>query len=128
MSRTTAVDIEINVSHRFRQEISNSSGSLYVHSYEISIVNNLRYPVKLLSREWNICHLMHGNSHVCGEGVVGNQPVLLPGEEYTYTSGCELLSSIGSMHGKYIFQNMQSRELFSADIPKFYLYYPPILN
>jgi ApaG protein len=128
MSNTTAVGIEINVANKFRQEISNSAGYMFVHSYEISIVNNLRSTVKLLSREWNICHLTHGASHVFGEGVVGKQPVLLPGENFTYTSGCELLSPIGSMHGKFFFQNLNSMELFSVDIPKFYLYYPPILN
>ena len=128
MSNTTAVGIGINVANKFQQEITNSSGSLFVHSYEISIVNNLKSPVKLLSREWNICHLMHGTSHVFGEGVVGKQPVLLPGEYYTYTSACELLTPIGSMHGKYFFQNIHSKELFSVNIPKFDLYYPPILN
>ena len=56
----------------------------------------MQSPVQLISREWNVRHLIHG-AHVSGEGVIGKQPILLPNESFEYISGCELISSIGAM-------------------------------
>ena len=81
-----------------------------------------------MTREWHVKHLLHGVSEVSGKGVVGQQPILLPGESFEYTSGCELISSIGSMKGTFYFVNIETKELFQAHISEFNLVYPPLLN
>ena len=88
----------------------------------------MKYPVQLLSREWTVRHLIHGESKVNGEGVVGQTPILFRDESFEYTSGCELLSSVGYMQGKFYFKNLENNEIIDAEIPRFYMCYPPLLN
>jgi ApaG protein len=118
----------IDVAHWFRQDLSTDINASFIHNYQINIVNKTKYSVQLLTREWHVKHLLHGVSEVSGKGVVGQQPVLLPGESFEYTSGCELISSIGSMKGTFYFVNIETDELFQADISEFNLVYPPLLN
>jgi len=73
-------------------------------------------------------HLLHGVSTVTGEGVVGEKPILMPGEEFTYVSGCELINSMGKMYGKFFFKDLTSKKIFYADIPSFNLIFPALLN
>ena len=128
MAHTQTKGIEILVKNWFRDDLSSESDSNYFYNYEITIRNRLSYPVKLLSREWHVVHLLHGVSNVQGEGVVGETPTLMPGEKFTYVSGCELLNSVGRMYGKFFFKDLSSKELFYAEIPSFHLIYPPLLN
>ena len=128
MAHIQTKGIEILVKSWFRDDLSSESDSNYFYNYEITIRNRLSYPVQLLSREWNVVHLLHGVSNVSGEGVVGETPRLMPGEEFTYVSGCELLNSVGRMYGKFFFKDLSSKELFYAEIPPFNLIYPPLLN
>jgi ApaG protein len=65
---------------------------------------------------------------VSGAGVVGEQPILHSGQQFTYISGCQLASEFGKMEGFYTFLNMQSGVLFQSKIPKFDLAYPGKLN
>jgi ApaG protein len=65
---------------------------------------------------------------VSGEGVVGQQPILQPGEVYSYMSGCELSSEIGFMKGYYSFKQNGKNSTFQVFIPQFELYFPPRLN
>ena len=103
MTYTKTRGIEIIVSNWFRGDLSNESNANYFFNYEIIIRNRLSVPVQLLTREWHIVHLLHGVSTVSGEGVVGEKPVLSPGEEFKYVSGCELINSMGMMYGKFFF-------------------------
>ena len=128
MSKTTVVGIVIEVKNWFRDDLSSDTGASFIHNYQILIVNRTKYTVQLISREWDVQHLIHGTSQVSGEGVIGQKPVLLPNEKFVYTSGCELISSIGSMKGRFYFRNMETNKIFTAEIPQFYLYYPPLLN
>ena len=128
MLKTTTLGIVIEVDHWFRDDLSTEANSSFIHNYQIQIVNGTKYSVQLLSREWNVKHLLHGASQVIGEGVIGQQPILLPNEKFQYTSGCEILTSIGSMSGKFYFRNTDTAEIFHADIPQFHLYFPPLLN
>jgi len=128
MTHTQTKGIEILVKNWFREDLSLESDSNYFYNYEITIRNRLSYPVQLLSREWHVLHLLFGVSTVRGEGVVGETPILMPGEEFTYVSGCELVNSVGRMYGKFFFKDLSTEELFYAEIPSFNLIYPPILN
>ena len=128
MSNTTALGISIEIKTWFRDDLSSDSGSSFIHNYQIKIINNMKYSVQLLSREWTVRHLIHGESKVNGEGVVGQTPILFPDESFEYTSGCELLSSIGYMQGKFYFKNLENDDIIDAVIPRFYMCYPPLLN
>lgn len=128
MTHTQTKGIEILVKNWFREDLSLESDSNYFYNYEITIRNRLSYPVQLLSREWHVLHLLFGVSTVRGEGVVGETPTLMTGEEFTYVSGCELVNSVGRMYGKFFFKDLSTEELFYAEIPSFNLIYPPLLN
>ncbi|OUT70515.1 MAG: Co2+/Mg2+ efflux protein ApaG [Crocinitomicaceae bacterium TMED16] len=128
MARTQTKGIEILVKNWFRDDLSLESDSNYFYNYEITIRNRLSYPVQLLSREWHVVHLLHGVSNVSGEGVVGETPTLMPGQEFTYVSGCELLNSVGRMYGKFFFKDLSTNDHFYAEIPSFNLIFPPLLN
>lgn len=128
MANTTALGILIEVKSWYRHDLTSETKSSFIHNYQIRIINKMQSPVQLLSREWEVRHLIHGTSHVSGEGVIGQQPLLVPNEVFEYTSGCELISSIGSMKGKFHFINMDNDKVFEAEIPQFYMYYPPLLN
>jgi len=128
MSKTKTIGIVIEVAHWFRQDLSTDINASFIYNYHITIVNKTKHTVQLMSREWSVKHLLHGVSEVSGKGVVGQQPILLPGKKFEYTSGCELISSIGSMKGKFYFVNMETDELFHAHISEFNLVYPPLLN
>ena len=128
MSNAIGLGIEIKVKTWFRDDLSTDTSTSFIHNYQICIINKMQSPVQLISREWNVRHLIHGGSHVSGEGVIGKQPILLPNESFEYISGCELISSIGSMKGKFHFKNLDSNTLFEAEIPQFFMFYPPLLN
>ena len=128
MARTQTKGIEILVKNWFRDDLSLESDSNYFYNYEITIRNRLSYPVQLLSREWHVVHLLHGVSNVSGEGVVGETPTLMPGQEFTYVSGCELLNSVGRMYGKFFFKDLSTKDDFYVEIPSFNLIFPPLLN
>ena len=128
MARTQTKGIEILVKNWFRDDLSLESDSNYFYNYEITIRNRLSYPVQLLSREWHVVHLLYGVSNVSGEGVVGETPTLMPGQEFTYVSGCELLNSVGRMYGKFFFKDLSTKDHFYAKIPSFNLIFPPLLN
>lgn len=120
--------VEVGVTTQFRADVSKAKEGSYFFNYRISIENRNSYPVKLIHRDWFIFDSLNAPVHVSGEGVVGQQPVLEAGESYSYTSGCELNSEIGAMHGFYTFMNQETGELFRVEIPTFDLIFPGRLN
>lgn len=93
----------------------------YAFSYTITIENQSENIVQLLSREWIIKDALNQTEKVVGDGVIGIQPVLQPGETHTYSSGCLLQAPMGSMHGHYTMSNVESGHLFDVFIPMFKL-------
>jgi ApaG protein len=99
----------------------------YAFAYRITVTNRGDQPVTLLNRHWIITH---GNGHieeVKGEGVVGQQPRLEPGQAFSYTSGALIPTANGSMAGNYEFET-DSGETFHAAIPEFVLAAPESLH
>ncbi|HRG91143.1 MAG TPA: ApaG domain, partial [Chitinophagales bacterium] len=78
--------------------------------------------------KWKISDSNLGVRLVDGEGVVGRQPVLYPGDSFQYVSGCNLATGIGKMEGVYIFDNKALRKEFEVKIPAFKLVAPMLLN
>ncbi len=119
-SRVTA-GVRVNVRSSFVPEHSQPVNHRYVFAYEIEIVNESDTTIQLLSREWHIIHADRHHQIVKGEGVVGQQPIIIPGESYRYTSGVQLRTEIGQMYGFYNLNKLRENFLFAAEIPPFTL-------
>ena len=115
--------IDVSAEATFIAPRSNPAASQYFFAYRITIHNTGRVPAKLLSRRWIITH---GDGHVeevQGEGVIGEQPHLRPGEAFEYTSAAVLRTPIGTMHGEYR-MHADDGHTFFAPIPVFRLLGP----
>jgi ApaG protein len=93
----------IETEPRFLPEQSDPASNRYAFAYTITITNTGRVPAQLISRHWTIEDASGRSEEVKGLGVVGEQPLLKPGEAFQYTSGCQLRTSHGIMHGSYFF-------------------------
>ena len=112
--------IEITVKPFYLEEQSEPDDSHFVFAYHIRIQNNGQDVVQLLNRYWQITDGLGRMQEVRGPGVVGEQPVLRPGEAFEYTSGCPLNTATGIMVGTYEMETLDG-ERFDVDIPAFSL-------
>lgn len=119
----TTEGITVRVAPNFLEEQSAVSQGRWFWSYHIRIENNGPEPVQLLTRHWKITDGRGQISHVDGDGVVGEQPVLAPGDSHDYVSGCPLPTPTGAMEGQYRFIR-EDGGTFLAEIPKFQLLAP----
>ncbi|MBK7432504.1 MAG: Co2+/Mg2+ efflux protein ApaG [Chitinophagaceae bacterium] len=120
--------ITIRVETYFQPDYSNPVNSEFMFAYRITIENNNAFPVKLLRRKWLIYDSDGTHREVEGEGVVGVQPQINPGESYQYVSGCNLRTDLGKMSGSYLMENINTKKTFSAIIPSFVMCTPFKLN
>ena len=123
MYRQTTRAIQVTVEPSFVEGESSPADGRYFWAYRIEISNLSGEAVRLRSRHWRITDANGRTEEVRGAGVVGKQPVLKPGESFSYTSGCPLATPSGIMVGTYQMQN-EKGELFSIDIPAFSLDLP----
>lgn len=116
----TTSGIVVSVRPQFLSEQSCVADSHFVWLYDVYIENQGAITVQLITRYWNICDAVGNRQEVCGPGVVGEQPVLHPGESYRYQSGCPLQTPSGIMKGHF---EMQTDEgcLLKVVIPAFSL-------
>ncbi len=124
---TNSYDIKINVETRYIEEQSFPEQERYVFAYTITIENCGKVPAQLLRRHWIITDANNRVQEVKGEGVIGEQPHLKPGENFRYTSGTMLETPVGSMSGSYQLIADDGVE-FDADIPAFTLAIPRTLH
>ncbi len=106
---------------------SNILKSYYFFSYEIKIINKNSFPVKLLSRHWNIKDADGKVEDIFGPGVIGKQPTILPGQYFEYMSYCPIKTPIGFMKGEFRMVDDKDKE-FDVEIKCFRLFVPEILN
>jgi len=116
--------VEVSVETFYQQDYSNPMQSEYMFAYRIAIENHNSFPVKLHRRHWYIFDSTGSTREVEGEGVVGVQPVLSPGEKYQYVSGCNLRTEMGRMHGTYQMENLNNKQFFDVNIPAFEMFVP----
>lgn len=114
-------NIDISVETYFHSVQANTETDNFIYSYRITIKNQGDYSVQLLKRHWEIFDTSMERRIVEGEGVVGEQPIISPGESYKYTSYCQLKTDAGSMKGYYTFKHEKDNKLFNAEIPEFIL-------
>lgn len=127
MSDTTTRGIRVQVESRYLAEQSSPRESQYLFAYHIRISNEGDGRAQLVSRRWTINDTEGHVEHVNGPGVVGEQPVLDPGDVFEYTSFCPLRTSVGSMYGTYQMITPDGDE-FDAVISPFTLATPNALN
>lgn len=118
--RAVTRNIQVTVSPSFLDEQSDPRAGRYVWAYEIEIANLGRETVQLLSRHWRIVASDGDLQEVRGPGVVGEQPVLGPGQSFRYASGAPLATPSGFMSGTYEMRTSDG-EIFSVEIPAFSL-------
>ncbi len=120
-------NIKVDVETRYIEEQSNPEQNYFVFAYTITIQNQGRQTAQLLTRHWVITDSNHKVQEVRGDGVVGEQPVLKPGEHFVYTSGTMLETSVGTMKGSYQMASDDGSK-FDATIEEFVLSTPRILH
>ena len=120
--------MKITVETEYQPAYSSPAQFHYVFTYRITIENLGDQTIQLLSRHWYIHDASRDAKEVEGDGVVGEQPVLEPGETHNYISGCNLKSGIGKMHGTYTMERIIDGKRFKVKIPEFMLVAPFKLN
>ena len=120
MYRAVTRNIEVVVTPRFVADRSSPENNYFFWAYTIAITNHGTGPVQLKTRHWRITDGLGRMQEVRGPGVVGEQPVLAPGEAYEYTSGTPLSTPSGIMVGSYEMETPQG-ESFAVAIPAFSL-------
>ena len=119
--------INITINTAYLDEQSEPKKKRYAFAYTINIKNNSNTVAQLLSRHWIITDGYNVTKEIKGDGVVGEQPTLLPGEKYTYSSGAILETTAGTMEGSYTMQTKEGK-LFQVSIPAFSLARPQSLH
>jgi ApaG protein len=119
--------IEISVETRYLEAQSDPEDDRYVFSYTITIRNVGRLPAQLVARHWLITDSNGKTQEVRGQGVVGEQPHLQPGQGFRYSSGAVIETPVGSMQGSYQMRADDGLE-FDAPIPAFRLAKPGVLH
>ena len=127
MNETADYSLEIQIATQFLDEESAPEDDRYVFAYTIRIRNLGRLPAQLVARRWVITDANGRVEEVRGEGVVGEQPRLEPGEQFTYTSGATLPTAVGTMEGSYDMRGDDGTR-FDAPIPPFTLAAPRTLH
>jgi ApaG protein len=116
--------VQVSVETFYQEDYSNPMQGEYMFAYRVEIENYNSFPVQLHRRHWFIFDSNATRREVEGEGVVGIQPVILPGETYRYVSGCNLKTEMGRMVGTYQMENLDTREQFTVQIPSFEMIVP----
>jgi len=120
-------EFTVTAAPKYLAEHSDPDANQYVFAYTITVHNTGEVSARLISRHWVITDGEGRVEEVRGEGVVGEQPVLAPGEAFRYTSGCPLETPVGSMRGTYHCV-AEDGTRFEAAIPEFVLAVPRVLH
>ena len=127
MAEGKKYQISISVNTAYLAEQSDPSADRYVFAYTITIANTGTVSAQLISRHWIITDADNVVQEVKGLGVVGEQPLLRPGESFEYTSGTAMATPVGTMHGTYQMVAEDGNK-FDAEIPVFTLSMPRVLH
>ena len=127
MADTGKYSIAVAVKTAYLADQSDPSRHQYVFAYTITIANTGEVAAQLISRHWIITDAEHQVQEVKGAGVVGQQPLLQPGESFEYTSGASIATPVGTMRGSYQMVAADGTR-FEAAIPEFTLSVPRVLH
>ncbi len=121
MATAITQGIHVNVKVTYQAEFSNPNQHHFVFTYKVTIENKSQHTYQLLTRHWEIYDAAEEVKVVKGEGVVGKQPILEPGEKHSYVSGCNLFSGLGKMRGSYTMEKLYDGKKVEVEIPEFQL-------
>jgi len=127
MQDSSLYRVHVAVQVRYLPDQSDEADNRYVFAYTITVTNQGEHPVQLLSRHWIITDANRHVQEVKGKGVVGEQPVIKPGQGFEYTSGTVLATQVGTMSGSYRMQVVEGGE-FDVAVPQFVLSVPRTLH
>ncbi len=119
--------IDVSVNTAYLEDQSDPSSDRYVFAYTVTIANTGTVAAQLISRHWIITDAENVTQEVKGLGVVGEQPLLRPGESFEYTSGTAMATPVGTMRGTYQMVAEDGNK-FDAEIPSFTLSMPRVLH
>lgn len=128
MASKVTEGVTVTVETFYQPDYSNPVSGEFMFAYRITLQNNNSFPVRLLRRHWYIFDSNGTQREVEGEGVVGVQPQINPGEQYQYVSGCNLRTEMGKMYGTYAMENITSHKQFEVKIPVFDMIVPFKMN
>ena len=120
--------VKVSVEVEYQPSYSSPSQHHYVFTYQVTIENISNKTLQLKRRKWIINDAAFPIRNIEGEGVVGRQPVLEPGQSHQYISGCNLRSGIGKMRGSYQMEKLMDGQLITIQIPEFKMVAPFKLN
>lgn len=127
MTDTGKYAIQVEAEAEFVASQSEPENGRFVFAYHVTVTNTGSVAARLLSRHWVITNGTGDTQEVRGDGVIGEQPLLAPGQEFRYTSGSVLETPVGSMHGSYHMQ-AEDGHFFNTPIPAFTLAMPRALH
>ena len=128
MSEALTRGVRVRVESVYLPARSTPAEHYYFFAYHVEISNLSEETVQLTSRTWIIVDANGGEQRVEGPGVVGEQPILAPGQSFDYTSFCPLRTDMGSMRGTYTMVVSESGDTFEAEIAPFELSVPHVVN
>jgi len=120
--------IKVSVQSKFEGAFYKNAALHFAFAYNVTIENQGKDAVQLTHRHWDILDALNREETVDGEGVIGQKPVLMPGDKHTYSSGCILAGPIGAMKGHYHMVNFATTAKFKVAIPTFILSAPFAIN
>jgi ApaG protein len=127
MNQADINNIRVDVETRYIEDQSNPEQNYYVFAYTITIQNKGQQSAQLLTRHWVITDSNQKVQEVRGDGVIGEQPLLKPGEQFVYTSGTMLETAVGTMKGSYQMLADDGSQ-FDATVDEFVLSTPRVLH
>lgn len=127
MAEARKYQITVSATTRFVPDQSDEARNRYVFAYTITIANTGQVAAQLISRHWIITDAHDKTQEVRGLGVVGEQPLLKPGDRFEYTSGTAIATPVGAMKGSYQMV-AEDGSPFEAEIPEFILAVPRVLH
>lgn len=113
--------IQVSVDVTYQAEFSNPHNHHYVFTYKVTIENKSQQTFQLLRRKWEVIDAAESTKIVEGIGVVGQQPILEPGNSHHYVSGVNLKSGLGKMKGTFTMERLFNGEMVEVQIPEFQL-------
>lgn len=113
--------IKVTVEVTYQPEFSSPHQHHYVFTYKVNIENNSAHTLQLMRRKWEISDAGDVAKTVEGDGVVGQQPILEPGNKHEYVSGCNLKSGLGKMRGSFFMEKLFDGKYLEVKIPEFQL-------
>lgn len=120
--------VSVTVTTEYKEDFSRPLQLHHVFTYHIRIENHSDHSVQLMRRHWFVYDSNGLVTEVEGEGVIGEQPVLAPGQVHEYVSGCHLKSGLGKMKGTYLMERLYDGRMFKVNIPEFIMEAPYLQN